>query len=89
MKAKYEKPDLTEQETLEATSGASDMLPYEPFLPFTPSGTLPSTGGDPVKPTSPVGPMAVAFGGLLAAGGALVGWLSRRGARDAAPNEDD
>ncbi len=83
MKEIYERPEVIEQETLGASSGAADMLPYDPFLPFTASGTLPSTGGDPKKASSnPAGPLVAITGGLLAVGGAVAGWFSRRRATD-------
>lgn len=85
MKEHYEKPDITDQEKLDATSGAQDMLPYgDPYLPFTPSGNVPYTGGQEVT-----GSLAAAFGAVIAAGGSLVGWFSRRGARKSSRNDED
>jgi hypothetical protein len=84
MKEKYEKPDITEQEKLEATSGANDMMAYDPYLGFHP-GNVPYTGGNEASFT---GPLLVVVGAVVAAGGSLVGWLTRRGAREASRNEE-
>lgn len=86
MKEKYEKPDVTDQEKLDATSGAQNMLPYEPYLPFTPSGNVPYTGGQDV---TFAGPIIAAFSAVIAAGGSMVGWFSRRGARKSSRNDED
>ena len=84
MKERYEKPDITDQETLEPTSGATDMLSSEPWLPFTPPGKIPYTGGEEVT-----GPIVAAFGAVIVVGGSLVSWFSRRGARKSSGNDDD
>lgn len=90
MKEKYEKPDITDQEKLDATSGAQAMQPYgESYLAFhdpgkVASGNVPYTGGQEVT-----GSLAAAFGAVIAAGGSLVGWFSRRGARKSSRNDED
>jgi hypothetical protein len=81
MKEKYEKPDITDQEKLDATSGADNMLPYDPYLGFHP-GNVPYTGGNEAT-----GPIVVALGALVAAGGSLVSRLSRRKARESSQKE--
>jgi hypothetical protein len=81
-KEKYEKPEITDQEKLDATSGANDMLPYDPYLPFTP---YPYTGGNEASFT---GPVVVVLGALVAAGSSVAGWLFRRGARESSKHED-
>ncbi len=82
-KEEYEKPEITDQEELDAKSGANDMLPYDPYLPFTP---YPYTGGNEASFT---GPVVVVLGALLAAGGSLVSRFRRRGGRGKTSHDDE
>lgn len=87
MKEHYEKPDITDQEKLDATSGAQAAMPYgEEYLGFHDPGSVPYTGGQDV---TAVGPIVAAFSAVVAAGGSLVGWISRRGVRKSLRHDED